>query len=136
GAFVGGRAWLCVFAAERVPQRLARWQREPLRPLAPPLDYQIEELRALAERLWDNAHTIGIDDHRTYEPTEAGRVLFGLAQAVGSSASLVVPIGDSGGTLGLIWLAMTGHSRHWTLTETGVAQFLAADLAHSMTQSH
>jgi signal transduction histidine kinase len=135
-AFEVDRAWLYVFADERVPQLLAQWQREPLRPLAPPLDYQIEELRALAHRLWDNAHTIGIDDHRTYEPTEAGRVLFGLAQAVGTSASLVVPIGDSGGALGLIWLAMTGHSRHWTLTETGVAQFLAADLAHSMTQSH
>ncbi len=135
-AFEVDRAWLFVFADERVPQLLAQWQREPLRPLAPPLEYQIEQLRALADRLWDNAHTIGIDDHRTYEPTDAGRTLFGLAQAVGTSASLVVPIGDSGGALGLIWLAMTGHSRHWTLTETGVAQFLAADLAHSMTQSH
>ncbi|HEU5270150.1 MAG TPA: histidine kinase dimerization/phospho-acceptor domain-containing protein, partial [Jatrophihabitans sp.] len=135
-AFEVDRAWLFVFAGERVPQLLAQWQREPLRPLAPPLDYQVTELHALAQRLWDNAHTIGIDDHRTYEPTEAGRVLFGLAQAVGASASLVVPIGDSAGPLGLIWLAMAGHSRHWTLTETGVAQFLASDLAHSMTQSH
>ena len=135
-AFEVDRAWLYVFADERVPQLLAQWQREPLRPLAAPLDYQVAELRALAQRLWDNAHTIGIDDHRTYEPTDAGRVLFGLAQAVGASASLVLPIGDSSGPLGLIWLAMAGHSRHWTLTETGVAQFLAADLAHSMTQTH
>ena len=135
-AFEVDRVWLYVFAGERVPQLLAQWQREPLRPLAPPLEYQIDELRALGSRLWDNAHTIGIDDHRTYEPTPAGRILFGLAQAVGASSSLVVPIGDSGGALGVIWLAMTGHARHWTLTETGVAQFLAADLAHSMTQSH
>jgi signal transduction histidine kinase len=135
-AFEVDRAWVYIFADERAPQLLAQWQREPLRPLAPPLDYQVEELRALADRLWNNAHTIGIDDHRTYEPTDAGRILFGLAQAVGSSASLVVPIGDSGGTLGLIWLAMTGHSRHWTITETGMAQFLAADLAHTLTQSH
>ena len=135
-AFEVDRVWLYVFPDDRVPQLFAQWQREPLRPLAPPLDYQLVEMRALAQRLWDNAHTIGIDDHRTYEPTEAGRILFGLAQAIGTSASLVVPIGDSGGPLGLIWLAMTGHSRHWTLTETGVAQFLAADLAHSLTQTH
>jgi len=135
-AFEVDRAWLYIFGDERVPQLLAQWQREPLRPLAAPLDYQVSELRALSQRLWDNAHTIGIDDHRTYEPTEAGRTLFGLAQAVGSSASLVLPIGDSAGVLGLIWLAMTGHSRHWTLTEIGVAQFLAADLAHSLTQTH
>jgi two-component system, OmpR family, phosphate regulon sensor histidine kinase PhoR len=135
-AFEVDRVWLYIFADSRVPQLSAQWQRDPLTPLTPPLDYQVEELRALAQRLWENAHTIGIDDHRTYEPTEAGRILFGLTQAIGASASLVVPIGDSGGPLGLIWLAMTGHSRHWTLTETGVAQFLAADLAHTLTQNH
>jgi len=135
-AFEVDRAWLYVFAGDRVPQLFAQWQRAPLKPLAAPLDYQVEDLLQLAVRLWDNGHTIGIDDHRTYEPTPAGRMLFGLAQAVGTSASLVVPIGDAEGALGVIWLAMAGHSRHWTLTETGMAQFLAADLAHSLTQAH
>ena len=106
-AFEVDRVWLYIFADNRVPQLSAQWQRDPLRPLTPPLDYQVEQLRALAQRLWENAHTIGIDDHRTYEPTEAGRILFGLTQAIGASASLVVPIGDSGGPLGLIWLSMT-----------------------------
>jgi len=35
-----------------------------------------------------------------------------------------------------MWISMAGHSRHWTVTETGVAQFLAADLAHSLVQAH
>ena len=135
-AFEVDRAWLYVFADERVPQLSAQWQREPLRPLPAPREHQVEQIRQLSVRLWDNAHTLGIDDHRVYQPTEAGRGLFGLAQEVGSSASLIVPIGDSEGAIGLIWLAMTGHPRHWTLTETGVAQFLAADLAHSLTQVH
>ncbi|MGI8665623.1 MAG: sensor histidine kinase, partial [Jatrophihabitans sp.] len=82
------------------------------------------------------AQVITIDDHRTYEPTSGGQILFGLAQAIGASASLVVPIGDSSSAFGVMWVAMSGHSRHWTLTETGVAQFLAADLAHSLAQAH
>jgi two-component system phosphate regulon sensor histidine kinase PhoR len=135
-AFEVDRVWLHVFADDRVSQLTAQWQHEPLRPLKPPLDYQRDEVKALAERLWENAHTIAIDDHRTYEPTPTGRSLFGLTQAIGAGASLVVPVGDNAGAFGLLWLAMSGHSRHWTLTETGVAQFLAADLAHSMTQSH
>ena len=81
------------------------------------------------------AHIITIDDHRTYEPTTAGRGAFHLAQAIGASASLVVPIGDSASAFGLLWVSMAGHSRHWTLTETGTTQHLAADLAHSLVQS-
>ena len=67
-AFEVDRAWIYVFASERVPQLFAQWQRDPLWPLAPPLDYQVAEIERLATRLWDNGHTIGIDDHRTYEP--------------------------------------------------------------------
>lgn len=134
-AYEVDRAWLHIFADDRVPHLTAQWQRAPLRPLDEPLEYQTAEIRALAQRLWDNAQTIAIDDHRTYEPTPGGRALFGLAQAIGSGASLLVPVGDSVGAFGLIWLAMSGHSRHWSLTETGVAQFLAADLAHSLTQA-
>jgi two-component system phosphate regulon sensor histidine kinase PhoR len=93
-------------------------------------------VRSLANRLWESAHIITIDDHRTYEPTTAGRSSFTLAQAVGASASLVVPIGDSSGAFGLLWVSMAGHSRHWTLTETGTTQHLAADLAHSLVQAY
>ncbi len=135
-AFEVDRVWLHTFAGDRVPALTAQWQRENLRPLPPPLDYQLHESRALAGRLWDGAQIITIDDHRTYEPTPSGRVIFGLAQAVGASASLLVPIGDSTGAFGVLWVAMVGHSRHWTLTETGLAQFLAADLAHSLVQAH
>ncbi|HEX2901879.1 MAG TPA: ATP-binding protein [Jatrophihabitans sp.] len=135
-AYEVDRAWLHIFADDRVPALTAQWQREPLRPLAEPLDYQSADIRALAQRLWDHAQTIAIDDHRTYEPTQGGRALFGLAQAVGAGSSLVVPIGDTLGAFGLIWLSMAGHPRHWSLTESGVAQFLAADLAHSLTQAH
>ncbi|MEO6501702.1 MAG: ATP-binding protein [Jatrophihabitantaceae bacterium] len=135
-AMEADRVWLQIFADERVPQLTAQWHREPLRPLPEGGPEQQEMTRALANRLWETAHIITIDDHRTYEPTIAGRSSFSIAQAVGASASLVVPIGDSASAFGLLWVSMAGHSRHWTLTETGIAQHLAADLAHSLVQSH
>ncbi|HST46212.1 ATP-binding protein [Jatrophihabitans sp.] len=130
------RVWLTIFADERVPQLTAQWQREPLRPLPEPQAEQLQMARALAGRLWESAHVITIDDHRTYEPTTAGRHTFHLAQAAGASASLVVPVGDSSSAFGLLWVSMAGHSRHWTLTETGTTQHLAADLAHSLVQAY
>ncbi len=135
-AMEADRIWLQIFADDRVPHLTAQWQREPLLPLPEAGDETTELTRALASRLWESAHIITIDDHRTYEPTIAGRPAFKVAQNVGASASLVVPIGDSAGAFGLLWVAMTGHSRHWTLTETGIAQHLAADLAHSLVQAH
>ncbi len=135
-AMEADRVWLQIFPDERVPQLTAQWQREPLRPLPPSRPEQLEMARALANRLWETAHIITIDDHRTYEPTIAGRSAFALAQAIGASASLVVPIGDSASAFGLLWVSMAGHSRHWSLTETGITQHLAADLAHSLVQAH
>ncbi|MDQ1722915.1 MAG: two-component system, OmpR family, phosphate regulon sensor histidine kinase PhoR, partial [Pseudonocardiales bacterium] len=135
-AMEADRIWLQVFADERVPRLSAQWQREPLKPLPEAGPEHLEMARTLANRLWESAHIITIDDHRTYQPTTAGRGSFGLAQAIGASASLVVPIGDSVSAFGLLWVSMAGHSRHWTLTETGIAQHLAADLAHSLVQSH
>ena len=135
-AMEADRVWLQIFADERVPQLTAQWQREPLKPLPDGGPEQLEMTRSLANRLWETAHIITIDDHRTYEPTIAGRGSFALAQAIGASASLVVPIGDSASAFGLLWVSMAGHSRHWTLTETGITQHLAADLAHSLVQSH
>ena len=135
-AMEADRVWLQIFADERVPQLTAQWQREPLKPLPEGGPEQMEMTRALANRLWETAHIITIDDHRTYEPTIAGRNSFALAQAIGASASLVVPIGDSASAFGLLWVSMAGHSRHWSLTETGITQHLAADLAHSLVQAH
>jgi two-component system phosphate regulon sensor histidine kinase PhoR len=135
-AFEVDRVWLHTFSDERVPTLTAQWHKPNLAPLAPALDYQLDGARALADRLWDGAQIITIDDHRTYEPTPSGRTIFGLAQAVGASASLVIPVGDSSSAFGIMWIAMAGHSRHWSLTETGLAQFLAADLAHSLAQAH
>ncbi len=135
-AMEADRVWLQIFPDERVPQLTAQWQRDPLKPLPEAAPEQLEITRALANRLWESAHIITIDDHRTYEPTIAGRSSFTLAQAIGASASLVVPIGDSASAFGLLWVSMAGHSRHWSLTETGIAQHLAADLAHSLVQAH
>ncbi|HEX8092961.1 ATP-binding protein [Jatrophihabitans sp.] len=135
-AMEADRVWLQVYAADRVPQITAQWQREPLRPLPDPTPEQLEATKALADRLWETAHIISIDDHRTYEPTIAGRGAFAMAQAIGASASLLVPVGDSTSAFGLLWVSMSGHSRHWTLTETGITQHLAADLAHSLVQAH
>ena len=135
-AMEADRVWLQIFADERVPQLNAQWQREPLRPLPEATPEQLETIQGLAIRLWETAHIITIDDHRTYEPTIAGRGAFALAQAIGASASLLVPVGDSSSAFGLLWVSMAGHSRHWTLTETGVTQHLAADLAHSLAQAH
>ncbi|HEX8769102.1 MAG TPA: histidine kinase dimerization/phospho-acceptor domain-containing protein, partial [Jatrophihabitans sp.] len=135
-AMEADRVWLQIYHTERVPQITAQWQREPLRPLPDPLPEQLETTRALADRLWETGHIITIDDHRTYEPTIAGRGAFALAQSIGASASLLVPVGDSTSAFGLLWISMAGHSRHWTLTETGIVQHLAADLAHSLVQAH
>lgn len=135
-AMEADRVWLQIFADERVPQLTAQWQREPLQPLPDGGPEDLEMARSLANRLWETAHIITIDDHRTYEPTIAGRGSFALAQAIGASASLVVPIGDSASAFGLLWVSMAGHSRHWSLTETGITQHLAADLAHSLVQAH
>ena len=135
-AMEADRVWLQIFADERVPQLNAQWQREPLRPLPDATPEQLETIQGLAARLWETAHIITIDDHRTYEPTIAGRGAFALAQAIGASASLLVPVGDSSSAFGLLWISMAGHSRHWTLTETGIIQHLAADLAHSLAQAH
>lgn len=135
-AFEVDRVWLHTFADERVPRLSAQWHAEQLAPLPAPLDAQVEAAMELANRLWTNGDIISIDDHRSYQPTSAGRTAFRVAQAVGAGASLVVPIGDSSSALGLLWVSMSGHSRHWTLTETGVAQHLAADLAHSLVQAH
>jgi two-component system phosphate regulon sensor histidine kinase PhoR len=135
-AMEADRVWLQVFADERVPQLTAQWHRDPLRPIPDPTSEQLETIKSLADRLWETAHIITIDDHRTYEPTIAGRTAFALAQAIGASASLLVPIGDSTSAFGLLWISMAGHSRHWTLTETGIIQHLAADLAHSLAQAH
>ncbi|HEY0167994.1 MAG TPA: ATP-binding protein [Jatrophihabitans sp.] len=135
-AMEADRVWLQIFADERVPQLAAQWQRQPLQPLPEATPEQLETLKGLTDRLWETAHVISIDDHRTYEPTIAGRGAFALAQSIGASASLLVPVGDSASAFGLLWVSMAGHSRHWTLTETSITQHLAADLAHSLVQSH
>jgi two-component system phosphate regulon sensor histidine kinase PhoR len=135
-AFEVDRVWLHTFADERVPQLTAQWHKENLAPLPPPAEHQLTEAQALADRLWDSAQVITINDYRTYVPSPSGRAIFKMARAAGASASMVVPIGDNTSAFGIMWIAMTGHSRHWTLTETGVAQFLAADLAHSLVQAH
>jgi two-component system phosphate regulon sensor histidine kinase PhoR len=135
-AFEVDRVWLHTFADERVPQLTAQWHKENLAPLPAPAEHQLTEAQALADRLWDSAQVITINDYRTYVPSPSGRAIFKMARAAGASASMVVPIGDNTSAFGIMWIAMTGHSRHWTLTETGVAQFLAADLAHSLVQAH
>lgn len=135
-AFEVDRVWLHTFADERVPRLTAQWHRDGLQAMPEASEPQVEMVGELAERLWRSGQIITIDDHRTYEPTSAGRHPFELAHAIGASASIVVPIGDSGSAFGLLWVAMSGHSRHWTLTETGIAQHLAADLAHSLVQAH
>ena len=135
-AFEVDRVWLQTFADDRVPQLTAQWHKENLAPLPPATEHQLGEAQALADRLWDSAQVITINDYRTYVPSPSGRAIFKLARAAGASASMVVPIGDNTSAFGIMWIAMTGPSRHWTLTETGVAQFLAADLAHSLVQAH
>jgi len=135
-AFEADRVWLHTFADERVPRLTAQWTRDHLTPLPDAQDRHVEAARMLADRLWEGAHVVTIDDHRTYQPSAGGQVPFKIAQNAGVRASIVVPIGDSRGAFGLLWVAMTDHPRHWTVTEAGVAQHLAADLAHSLVQSH
>jgi signal transduction histidine kinase len=135
-AFEVDRVWLQTFSDERVPQLTAQWHKENLDPLPAPSEPQLEEVRALADRLWDTAQVVTIGDYRTYAPSPSGQAMFRLARAAGASSSMVVPIGDNTSAFGIMWISMTGHSRHWTVTETGVAQFLAADLAHSLVQAH
>jgi signal transduction histidine kinase len=127
------RVWLTIFPDSRVPAITGQWHREDL-PELPSLDEEhLEPVRTLASRLWISAQVLAVDDHRLIE-TRMDPALFDLA-ADGTSASLVVPIGDSVGTFGLLWLSMLDHPRHWGHTESGLAQYLAAELAHSMVQA-
>jgi len=135
-AFEVDRVWLHTFPDERVPQLTVQWHKENLDLLPPPTETQLTEAQALADRLWDTAQVVTIGDYRTYVPSPTGRAMFRLATAAGASASMVVPIGDNTSAFGIMWISMAGHPRHWTVTETGVAQFLAADLAHSLSQAH
>jgi two-component system phosphate regulon sensor histidine kinase PhoR len=135
-AYEADRVWLHTFADERVPSITAQWHRDELTPFPDPLEQHTAAAHELADRLWDSASLVVINDHRSYEATPAGEITAALASSAGISASVVVPVGDSTSAFGLLWIAMTKHPRIWQPTETGVAQHLAADLAHSLAQAH
>jgi two-component system phosphate regulon sensor histidine kinase PhoR len=135
-AFEADRVWLHTFGDDRVPQLTAQWHHERLEPFPSGLEDQVEAARAVADRLWQAANVLAIDDHRSYVPTLAGSESFRIAQAAGTTASIVAPIGDSNNAFGILWISMADHSRRWTQTECGVAQYLATDLAHSLVQAH
>ncbi|UQX89559.1 ATP-binding protein [Jatrophihabitans telluris] len=134
-AYEVDRCWLHTFD-ERVPDLTAQWHTERLTPLPASVDALIDAHRDLAVRLWENARVLAVEDHRGHDSSEAGTSAFDLAGRLGASASVVVPIGDSVGVFGLLWISMVDHPRHWTPAELGVAQHLAADLAHSLVQAH
>ncbi|HEY2043457.1 MAG TPA: ATP-binding protein [Jatrophihabitans sp.] len=135
-AFEVDRVWLRTFPDDRVPSLTAQWHVERLADLDDPVDEHVEATRSLASRLWESAQIVTIDDHRSYQPSEQGQLLFKIVQKAGATSSMVVPIGDSSSAFGLVWISMVSHPRHWTMTEAGVAQHLAADLAHSLMQAH
>jgi two-component system, OmpR family, phosphate regulon sensor histidine kinase PhoR len=135
-AYDADRVWLHTVAPDRVPEITVQWHRESIPPLPDAAPQHLEAARSLAERLWDGAQLLTIDDHRNYVPSDGGRHAFELAALVGATASIVVPIGDSSGAFGLLWISMADHQRHWTHTEAGVARYLTGDVAHGLVQAH
>lgn len=132
-AFELDRVWLTIFPDARVPALTAQWHRDDLFDLPPLDDARARPLRGLAGRLWSSAQVLCIDDHRRIE-VAVEQTLLDLAGR-NASASMMVPIGDSLGTFGVLWMSMIDHPRHWGHTEAGLAQHLAAELAHSMVQA-
>ncbi|MCW2538682.1 MAG: histidine kinase [Frankiales bacterium] len=135
-AFEADRSWLHTFPDDRVPDLTAQWHLPRLTPLPTGFDFDTVANRALAIRLWESAHAFAVDDFRVYQPIDGDSAVLKVAQAANVRSALVVPIGDSSGPFGLLWVAMAGHARHWGPRETGVAQHLAADLAHGLVQAH
>jgi two-component system phosphate regulon sensor histidine kinase PhoR len=135
-AFEADRVWLQTFADERIPKLSSQWHHQRLRPLPDAIGEHLEGTRALVDRLWQNADVLMIEDQRNYQPSRAGAAAFGIAHELGTTASIVAPIGDGGSAFGLLWISMADHSRRWTPAECGVALHLATDLAHSLVQAH
>jgi signal transduction histidine kinase len=135
-AFEVDRSWLHTFPDERVPDLTAQWHLSHLAPLPDNFDFDTIANRALALRLWESAHAFAVDDFRVYQPVDGDAAVLKVAEAANVRSALVMPIGDSSGPFGLVWVAMAGHARHWGPRETGVGQHLAADLAHGLVQAH
>jgi signal transduction histidine kinase len=135
-AFEVDRVWLHTFVDDRIPRFTVQWSREHLSPIPQSLEAQAESTRFLADTLWDGGTVLALDRHRGNEKALEGLSWFANAETAGATASIVAPIGDSGGAFGLLWLSMAAHGRRWTLLERGVAQHLATDLAHSLVQAH
>ncbi|MCW2521721.1 MAG: multi-sensor signal transduction histidine kinase [Frankiales bacterium] len=135
-AFEADRVWLQTFADERVPAVASQWHQERLAPFPTALGHHVEAARTLADRLWQTADIIVIEDQRNYEPTPAGAASHAIARDLGTTASIVAPIGDGSSAFGILWISMADHSRRWSHTECGVALHLATDLAHSLVQAH
>lgn len=132
-AFELDRVWLTIFPDARVPALTAQWHRDDLFDLPALDDSRLRPLRGLASRLWSSAQVLCIDDHRRVD-VAVEETLLELAGR-SASASMMVPVGDSLGTFGVLWMSMIDHPRHWGHTEAGLAQHLAAELAHSMVQA-
>jgi len=130
------RVVLRSFADIRVPALTVQWHRPALPPLAAPTAHELEQVRELADRLWETARLVRISDHSVYRPTPGGPMLSGAAMDAGVSASVLAPIGDSSTAFGLLWVAMIDHPRSWTGAETGIIQHLATDAAHGLMQAN
>ena len=135
-AFEADRVWLQTFTDERIPLLASQWHDARLKPFPEALARHVEAARGLADRLWQAADILAIEDQRSYEPSRAGTASYEIARELGTSASIVAPIGDGTSAFGVLWISMADHSRRWTHTERGVAQHLATDLAHSLVQAH
>ncbi len=135
-AYEADRVWLHTFQDERVPKMTVQWQRSPLSPLPDVIEREADLSRGLADRMWDGAEVTVIDNHSTYTSGPNAMPLMKAARDAGISASIVAPIGDGTSTFGVLWVAMVDHPRTWTATESGVAQHLAADVAHGLIQAH
>ena len=135
-AFEVDRVWLHTFVNDRVPRFTVQWSREHLSPIPESLQAHAESTRFLADTLWDGGTVLALDRHRGNEKALEGLGWFSNAETVGATASIVAPIGDSGGAFGLLWLSTVSHGRRWTMLERGIAQHLATDLAHSLVQAN
>lgn len=129
------RVWLQTFDEDRVAVISEQWRRGRRVANIAPRAEELAELSWLANRLWHAGTVIGVSDHAA-PPTDTDAYVLRAPNSRGAKASAVVPIGEGGKAIGLLWLSSVYEPRVWSAAELGLLQHVAAELAQNLVQNH
>lgn len=127
------RVGLTTFDDERVPTLTLQWHRPGLEAVAPMDEVQLARVHAVAGSLWESA---GISVVPDYESGQVEPAVLAAARHVQARSSILTAVGDGASAFGVLWMVMTGEPREWTVTEVGLVQRLASDLAAGLMHGH